>query len=82
MPAQREPRADLPMVGRKAAGARAGSGSVLPWRPVSSPTGEQPADHAPGSRLGPARGILVGLFAGVLLWLLIGVVAWMVFRRV
>jgi len=55
--------------------------AVLSWRP-RSPQGLRDAQdrptHAPGDRLGSARGLLLGLLFGVLLWSLIGLAVWRV----
>jgi len=80
MAAQRDPRADLPLVGGPDTAPQGATGIILPWRPVSSSTGEPVSDRTSGGRLGPARGLLLGLVAGAAIWGTLGVAAWMFFR--
>ena len=85
MSAQPEPRsADGTMRPSIDPAGRPGSrAKILPWRPRAAP----PADsigarpyHAPGNRLGTARGLLLGLAIGAALWTVILLTLWHLLR--
>jgi hypothetical protein len=54
---------------------------VLRWRPVAPVSEGRLADPEAREKLGPARGLLVGLVLGALLWVGLLIFAWHFFAR-
>ena len=78
MAAQPEPLVSSSAIVEAELGLNTRTASILPLRRLVT-EGRPAMDMAPGTRLGPARGLMIGLFLGASLWLAIGLLAWLMF---